>query len=264
MYDYWLKQTVDQPLFADLLWSRPEHKAQAGKLLIVGGNTHGFAAVGEAYTEASKAGIGVARALLPSSLQKTVGRIFEAGEYAPSTPSGSFNRQAQAELRAMDAWSDGTLLAGDFGRNSETAIVLEQFLHATQGQVTLTKDTVDYFIHEPYAVIDRPSTLIVLSFAQLQKLASKARSTYAFTFDMNMLQLVAALHDFTNDHQSAIIVKHLETIFVANGGQVSTTKLAQDLPIWRVKIAAHASVWWLQNPSKTFESLTTSIVSAVA
>src|SRR3954462_7666379 len=109
---YWHKQTPDKPLFPDLLWSRPENKRQAGKLLIVGGNTHGFAAAGEAYAEAIKAGIGTARVLLPDGLQKTVGRVFEAGEYAPSTPSGSFGRQALAELLSLSRWADGTLLAG--------------------------------------------------------------------------------------------------------------------------------------------------------
>src|SRR5882762_3047468 len=103
---YWYKQTSEKPLYPDLLWSRPENKSQAGKLLIVGGNLHGFAAAGEAYTEAVKAGIGTARVLLPDSLQKTVGRVFEAGEYAPSTPSGSFSRKALAELLDMSGWSD--------------------------------------------------------------------------------------------------------------------------------------------------------------
>src|SRR5471032_3085314 len=107
MRDYWHKQAADKPLYPDLLWSRPENRAQAGKLLIVGGNAHGFAAAGEAYAEATKAGVGTARVLLPDSLQKTVGKVFEAGEYAPSTPSGSFAKRALAELLAMAEWADG-------------------------------------------------------------------------------------------------------------------------------------------------------------
>src|SRR3982750_3265194 len=95
---YWHKQTPEKPLFPDLLWSRPENRAHAGKLLIMGGNAHGFAAPAEAYAESEQAGIGAARVLLPDSLQKTVGRTFAAGEYAPSTPSGSFSQKALAEL----------------------------------------------------------------------------------------------------------------------------------------------------------------------
>lgn len=257
----WHKQTADQPLYPDLLWSRPQNKRQAGKLLIVGGNAHGFAAAGEAYGEAVKAGIGTARVLLPDSLQKTVGKVFEAGEYAPSTPSGSFAQTALAELLAMAEWADGVLLAGDFGRNSETAILLEKFAEEYTGQLTLAKDAVDYFINMPEKLLGRTNSLLVLSFAQLQKLATKARFPKAITFEMDFLRLVDILNEFTKRHQTAIITKHLQTIFVAVNGQVSTTKLDQDVEFWRVKTAAHAGVWWLQNPAKPFEALTTSLQS---
>jgi hypothetical protein len=260
MHDYWHKQTKDTPLFKDLLWSRPEQIAQAGKLLIVGGNAHGFAAPAEAYSEASSAGIGVCRVLLPTSLQKTVGRILSNGEYAPSTPSGSFARSALASLLELSAWADATLLAGDFGRNSETAIVLEQFLGKHHGQVTLTKDTVDYLSINPAVLLDRPDTLLVISFAQLQKLAIHAHFSSAFTFDMNFLRLVDMLHEFSQKHTASIIVKRTETMFVAVNGQVSTTKLDEEIEVWRVKTAAHAAVWWLQNPTKPFEATTTSLV----
>jgi ADP-dependent NAD(P)H-hydrate dehydratase / NAD(P)H-hydrate epimerase len=258
MHDYWHKQTVEQPLFPDLLWSRPENRAFAGKLAIIGGNAHGFAAPAEAYQAAAKAGIGVARVLLPDSLQHTVGRVFEAGEYAPSTPSGSFNQQALSELLDMSGWADGTLVAGDLGRNSETAILLEQFIAKYQGQLTLTKDSVNYLISTPVSILERPDTLLVLSFSQLQKLATAAHFGTAFTFDMDFIRIISALHEFTLKHKLTIITKHLETFFAAVSGQVSTTKLPADQPIWRERAAATAAVWWLQNPTKTFEALTSS------
>lgn len=257
---YWHRQTPDQPLFPDLLWSRPENRRQAGKLLIMGGNAHGFAAAAEAYNTAVGAGIGTARVLLPDSLQKTVGKVLEAGEYAPSTPSGSFARKALAEVLAMAGWADSLLLAGDFGRNSETAVVLEQLLGKYDGQLTLAKDAVDYFARTARPLVERENTLLVLSFAQLQKLAAGAGVTKAFTFNMDMLRLIDALHEFTSSRPAAIITKHLDTIFVAADGQVSSTKLAQDREIWRVRTAAQASVWWLQNPGKPFEALTSAVM----
>lgn len=259
MHDYWHKQTPDKPLYPDLVWSRPEHTAQAGKLLIIGGNAFGFAAAGEAYSEAQKAGIGSTRVLLPDSLQKTVGKVFTAGEYVPSTPSGSFSQQALGELLTMGQWADGVLLAGDLGRNSETAILIEKFLAKYSGRVTLTKDAVDYFINLGPTFMNRPETTVVLSFAQLQKLATQAHFDQAFRFDMDFLRLLETLHDFTKRFKISIVTKHLETIFVAVDGQISTTKLETDLEIWRVRAAAAASVWSLQNPSKTFEALTTAV-----
>ncbi len=260
MQDYWQKQTAEQPLFPDLLWSRPENKSQAGKLLIVGGNAHGFAAAAEAYAEAVTANIGTGRVLLPNSLQKTVGRILEAGEYAPSTPSGSFSQRALGVLLEMSAWADGVLLAGDLGRNSETAILLEQFIQKYQGQLTLTQNALDYFTKLPGPLLNRKNSLLVASFAQLQKLAISANFPKAFTFDMDFLRLIESLHQFTEKYESAVIVKHLQTILVAADGQVSTTKLTIDQEMWRVKTAAQAATWWLQNPTKMFQSLTSAIL----
>lgn len=257
-HTYWHKQTADSALYPDLSWSRPENRAQAGKLAIIGGNAHGFAAAGEAYIESERAGVGVARVLLPDSLQKTVGRVFEAGEYAPSTPSGSFSQKALSDALSIANWGDATLLAGDVGRNSETAILLESFCSKYTGQLTITKDAVNYVISAP-VLLSRSDTLLVLSFAQLQKLAIASHNPDPFTYDMGLVQLVDKLHAFTTTHPAHIIVKYLEDIVVAVNGQISTTKLQKDMPIWRVKIASYAAVWWVQNPSKPFEAMTTAV-----
>ncbi len=259
---YWHKQTVDKPLFPDLLWSRPENKRQAGKLLIVGGNLHGFAAPAEAYQLAMQAGIGSVKVLLPDALKKVVGPIIENGEYAPSTPSGSFSQKAVDELLALSDWADGVLLAGDFGRNSETAIVIEKFLIKSGALVTLTKDAVDY-VTSASPLLKRSDTVLVLSIAQLQRLAKKLQPAHAVRFSMDLLQMVEALHTISRTSGYGFITKHLEHLFVAVNGNVSSIKLSADMPLWRVKSAAQVSVWWLQNPSKTFEALTTGIFESV-
>jgi hypothetical protein len=259
--EFWHRQTNETPLYPDMQWSRPENKLYAGKLLVVGGNLYGFAAAASAYAEAEKAGAGTVRALLPDALRKTVGKVFVAGEFAPSTPSGSFGRRSLAELLAFSSWADGVLLAGDFGRNSETAIVLETFAQKYAGQLTIAKDAADYFASEPKNALNRPHTLLVVSMAQLQKIGVQARFPQAFTYGMDLVRLVETLHDFTLEHQAHIIVKHLDTIVVAVGGEVSTTRLKVDRAIWRVTAASHASVWWMQNPSKPFEALTTAMLS---
>lgn len=259
---YWSKQTVDKPLFPDLLWSRPENRALAGKLLIIGGNAYGFAAPAEAFSQASKASIGVAQVLLPDATKRIVGRVFETGDYAPSTPSGSFAQKSLSEFLSHAAWSDGVLLAGDLGRNSETAILLEKFVTSYRGQLTITKDAADYFTAGPHALLTRPETTLVVSFAQLQKLATNAKFSQAFTFSMDLLRLVDALHEFTAKYPVNIVVKHLMNIVMATGGKVSTTKLETDKEIWRVATATYAAVWWLQNPNKPFEALSTAVSEA--
>lgn len=255
---FWHKQTRDKALFPDLLWSRPETRTTAGKLLIIGGNAFGFAAPGEAFTEAGRGGVGETRVVLPDRLRSTVGNVL-AAEFAPSNASGSFSQKALDQLLIDSNWADGVLLAGDLGRNSETAVLLEKFCASYHGQLTIAKDSVDYFTAGPQTLLARPKTTLVLSFAQLQKIGTQSKFQPTFTFSMDLVRLVEALHNFTTQYSVNIVVKHLENIVVAAGGQVSTTKLESDLDIWRVKVAPHAAVWWLQNPSKPFEAITTAL-----
>lgn len=259
--DFWLTQTHDKPAFPELEWSRPENRMHAGKLLIVGGNQHGFAAPAEAYGHAQKAGAGHLQVLLPNAIRKLVGAIVPEANFADSTPnSGSFSQKALGELLDSANWADGILFAGDLGRNSQTAILLEKFLDKSSTATTLTKDAVDY-CYNP-RVIDRPNTLLVLSLSQLQRLGTAAKFERHIAFSMDLLHLAEWLHIFTTRYAVKIITKHHDQIIVAAGGQISTTKIVPDLSTWRLQTAAYASVWWLQNPSKAFEALSTAVISA--
>lgn len=258
-HTYWHRQTKDKPLFPDMIWNRPENRLHAGKLLIIGGNLHDFKAPADAYGEAMKAGAGTVRVILPDTLSKTVGAFFPEAEFAKSTPSGSFAVEALADLLLAVAWADGVLLAGDFGRNSETAILLEKFLEKYTGQLTLTKDAVDYFVKSPTTLLTRSDTTLVLSFSQLQPLANAAGFLPPFTFSMGLLKLVDNLHAFTEQHQAHIITCLESNLCVGANGQISTTKLENPPKIWRVRTSAHASTWWLQNSNMPFDALTTAI-----
>lgn len=262
--EFWHKQQAGKPLFPQLEWSRPENRQTAGKLLIVGGNLHGFAAPAEAYSESIAAGIGMSRVLLPSAIQKVVGPSVENGEFAASTPSGSFSQRALVEVLDWSKWSDGVLFAGDLGRNSETAIMVEKFLQKCEEPTIITKDAIDYVVSLPMSALERPNTTLVPSFSQLQRLGIAGKFASPLTFNMDLLRLVDWLHIFTERFAPHIIVKHLNHIFVGVNGEVSSTKLSQDVPIWRLKIATYAAVWWIQNPSKPFEGMTASILQATA
>lgn len=257
---YWQKQTKDEPLFPNMLWNRPENRMHAGKLLIIGGNSSGFKAPADAYRYAVKAGIGTARILLPDSLRKTVGEVFlEMGEYAPSTPSGSFSYRSFAELLAHSNWADGVLLAGDFGRNSETAQLLEYFVNKYTGQLTITGDALDYFLGSPSPIIQRPNTVLVVTFQQLQKIARALKSPHAITSSMSLSNFAHTLLQFTNGFQAGVLVQHLQQYCVVAESHVSTTPFLAE-PEDTLLRASNACVWWLQNPTQQFSALTTSII----
>lgn len=254
---YWQRQTKDKPLFPDLLWSRPENRAHAGKLLIVGGNAMGFSAPAEAYSESLKAGIGSTRVLLPLSVKKELPAAFHEAEFAPNTPSGSFAQAALGELVSAAEWADAVLLAGDFGRNSETAILLEKFAQKYNGQITIVGDAIDYFYMPVPAILNRTNTTVIVDISQLQKLAAGAKFPKAFTSALDFLHIVDLLHEFSKASATNIVLVHEKSVFVAVDGDVATTQF-ENLPN-QTKIAAHASVWWLQSPADSFAALTTSV-----
>ncbi|HET8709381.1 MAG TPA: hypothetical protein VFL85_03815 [Candidatus Saccharimonadales bacterium] len=253
---YWHKQTKDKLLFPGLLWSRPENRLHAGKLLIIGGNGYEFKAAANAYGDALAAGIGTAKVILPASMQKTVGKIFPEAEFAPYTPSGSFARTSLASMLDAADWADGVLLAGDLGRNSETAVVIEQFLQKHEGRVTLVNDAVEYCLNTPEGCLDRPETTVVMDIAQLQKLATGAAHTPAFVSSMDFVPFIENLHDFSLKTACNMVVHHADHLTVACGGKISTTPGNEPDA---TDIAARASVWWLQNPAQPFAALTTSL-----
>lgn len=257
MHSHWQKQAKD-PLFPDLVWARPETKKTAGRLLIIGGTGQEFAGVAEAYQQAEKAGIGVARVILPHSLERTVGKLFPAAEFAPSNPSGSFAVSTLAEILAASTWSEGLLIAGDTGNNSETTQLFERFLAKYTGQLTLCGDVVDVLLANPLQILDRPSTTLVIFLEQLQKLAVAAHYHEAFTSDMGLLQLVERLHGFNKLHAAHLVVPYENAVAVAVDGHISTTD-RPDHPSTNY-LAAHVATWWLQNPTKPYESLTTAII----
>lgn len=257
LMDTWQKQG-SEPLFPDLLWSRPENKRTAGKLLIIGGNLHNFSAPGQAYAAAVEAGVGTAKVLLPEGLRKTIGSVLDNCEFGPMNKSGSFSKTALTDWLEWANWADAVLLAGDLGRNSETAIVTEQFIKNYSGQLTVNQDALDQFRDNPKPLFERANTTVVASFGQLQKMWPKItqdqrviRYGNSLTANLDVLQATARLLP------ANIVTKQHDDLIVAVKDRISTSDNDQD--IWRVETAAKMAVWWLQNPSKPFEALTTAV-----
>lgn len=260
-HSYWHKQTSGNPLFPDFEWNKPEQRSQAGRLGIIGGNKLGFAGVGEAYSVALAAGVGEVRTLLPDVLRRTVPATITDVLFAATTPSGSLGREAIGEMKALGDWSSGVLLIGDAGRNSETAILYEDFVREYHGQLTITRDAFDLLINTLEVVAERPDTLVVVSFAQLQKLFSKVYYPKILTFSMQLQQLVEALHKFTITYPVTIMTFHQDNLVIANGGDVTTNPWENPMAIWRGSVATQAAAYWLWAPQKPLEAATASLAA---
>jgi NAD(P)H-hydrate repair Nnr-like enzyme with NAD(P)H-hydrate dehydratase domain len=247
----WQKQTPDKPLFPDVLWSRPENKRHAGKLLIIGGHKQSFNVVSGAYTAALKAGAGTVRVVLPDSLQKMLVKLFPEAEYAASTPIGSFSRQALGTLLDAAEWADAVLLAGEFGGNSETQIMLDSFVDKYDGALALAGDTLDLLAANHNKLANRQRTLVIGELSQLQKLAAPSLIQQKSDFTKVLDQVSA----WAQKVSMSIVTIHSNKAIVANREQISTTPVSISTP--DINLAAYATVWWLQQPEKPFEALTT-------
>ena len=258
---YWKKQTSNKPLYPDVEWNKPEQRSQAGRLGIIGGNKLGFAGVGEAYNVATTGGVGEVRVLLPDALRKTIPATMTDVLFGATNPSGSLARGASNEMAAISAWATGVLLVGDAGRNSETAILYEDFLKDYTGPLTITRDAVDLIKNSSATIVERPNTLLVVSFAQLQKLFQSVYYPKVLTFSMQLAHLVDALHKFTITYPCAVMVLHKDYILIAEGGAVTSTEWQNPMAIWRGSVAAKAASYWLWNPSSALIAATASIAT---
>jgi len=257
--NYWQRQSIDKPLFPDLFWTRPEQRQLGGKLLIIGGHEGSFVLVAKAYETAQQAKIGTLRVLLPDKLKKTVDNFLPGAIYAPSNISGSFAQPALDNFITESNWADGVLLAGDFGKNSETAIVLEKFVQKYNSRLTIAHDALEYWLHAAQPILDRADTTIVLNLTQFQQLYSAGHSVVAITANIGLTPLVNYLHDFSLQHAAHLVICFEQMIIIASRGRVVSTAQPATKAINISKVAANAAVWWLQNPLKVFEALSCAV-----
>lgn len=256
---YWHKQSPDSPLYPDFEWIKPEQKTKAGKLAIVGGQKLGFVAASEAYRAASEQGAGQIRLLLPDSLKKSVPKDEDI-VFGPTNIAGSLAKDGYKDLHALGDWAEVTLFIGDAGRSSETSIAYEQFLSGHDGPVVITRDAFDILRESHKLLLNRPQTLLVLSFAQLQKLFKLSYYPIILTFSMQLVQLVDALHKFTITYPTAIAVLHKESLLIAYGGEVISTTWDNPMAIWRGQTATKMATHWLWKPSDPLMCFASSVV----
>lgn len=264
-FDYWLRQDSTKPLYPNIEWQKPEQKSLAGKLLIIGGNTHGFAAVAQAYQDATKAGVGECRVALPESLKKSIDPSVLDCVFVPANQSGGISREGINQLKAATAWADGVLLIGDAGRNSETAIVYEELLRQFPDKLTvITRDAADLLKATWPQLLHHPNTVLILTLAQLQKLYQSVYYPKTILFSMQLTNLVEALHKFTITYQAAIVVFHNNQLVVAQNGKVTSTAWEEPMMIWRGSVAAKASVYATWHPLQLLPAITTSFFTGEA
>jgi NAD(P)H-hydrate repair Nnr-like enzyme with NAD(P)H-hydrate dehydratase domain len=259
-HTYWQTQLHTKPLFPDIEWGKPEQRSARGRLGVIGGNKLGFAGVAESYSVALETGAGECRILLPDCLRKQIPSSMTDVVFGDSNPSGSLAKDALPEALALAQWSSCLLMAGDAGRNSETAVLYSDILRNYQGPLVITRDAIDLVKNDAEALVNRNNTVLILSFAQLQKLFQGVYYPKMLTFSMQLMQLVEAVHKFTLTYPVTLAVLHRDMLVVAHEGHVTTTQWETPLAIWRGHTAARAATYLMWTPSQPIEAITASLL----
>lgn len=254
----WQKQSKEKPLFPDLLWSRPENRKHAGKLLIIGGQASEFQNISSAYSFANEAGAGAIRILMPSSLSKLTGHI-EGAEFAPSNKSGGFAKTALAQFFDLSEWADHILLAGDFGKNSETTVILDGFLLKNSKPATIAQNSLGTIGISLEQLIKMPLTLAIDKGA-FQKIGMAVGTHAPITSSTTYENMGEIIQSISSRSKASFVIIDEEHIWTAVSGEVVSTK---SKPIDINALSAYCAVWQMQNPAKPLEALATACQQSI-
>lgn len=257
---YWHKQTAENPLYKDFEWNKPERQSERGKLGIIGGQSSGFIAVAESYNIAKSSKIGQVRVLLPDSLKKTVPISSDEVVFSMTNSTGGLSKEAESDVLALIKWSDICLMIGDSGKSSETAICYENTISKTESPIIITRDAVDLLLNSVDLLLSKPNVALVLSFAQMQKLFKNCYYPIILSFNMQLTQLVEALHKFTITYPISICVYYQSSIVIASGGEVTTTKFEKPMDIWRGITATKMALNWIYKKEDPLQCFTAAVI----
>lgn len=255
----WQKQDRDKPLFEDLLWSRPENKKYAGKLLIIGGQAGEFQNISSCYSFAKEAGAGTIRILMPESLHKIAASI-DGSEFAAANKSGGFARTALAQFFDLSEWADHILLGGDFGKNSETTVILDGFLLKNSKPITISQNAISS-IGITYEQLIKMSLTLVIDRDLFQKIGKAAGTHVPITTLTTYENMGEIIQSISSQSKANFTITDEEHIWAAVKGKVVSTR---SRPVDINALSAYCAVWQMQNPNKTLEALATAVQQSIS
>lgn len=264
---YWQKQT--KPLFPDLAWNIPEQKT--GQINVIGGNSQSFHSVIRlAEFLGQNFPLREVSVYLPDALRGQLPPLANLN-FAPSTSSGSFAKSG--DLRASFKTGDFTILAGDFSKNSATAIALSEAIanyldnsdDATLlNPLLLTRDSIDLLAESSEKLLTHPRLFLVASMAQLQKVFRAVYYPRMIMLSQPLVPIVETLHKFTLSYPATILTFHQNQIIVANSGNITTTPIENTpyapLSLWSGQLAGKIAALNLYNPNQSLQATTAAIL----
>ena len=260
--NYWQKQDSNKPLFEAIFWSKPEQRSQLGRLGIIGGTKTSFLAVAKAHQTVNELGP-EPTLVLPEDL-KPILKSLPNTVFAVTNPSGGLSQKALADFLALQAATDGLLLVGDAGKNSETNLLYENFALqlASSKPVVITRDAIELVSNSFHHLVNQPNLTFIMSFAQAQKLFRGVYYPVMLLHSMPLVKLIEALHKFTITYPPVIVLFHQNQLLIAQAGRVISVNFDQSAKIWQGILQAKIACWQIWNPQKLLEATVCALVEA--
>lgn len=258
--DYWQKQDPKQALFEKILWSKPDQAAQAGRLGLIGGTKSTFLAVSQAWQASANLKVEVS-SVLPAEL-KPILKTLPNAVFADTNPSGGLSQKALPDLLTLQAATDGLLLVGDAGKNSETSLLYENLVRRanTDKPIIITRDAIELVSGAFNHIVNQSNLVLIMSLSQTQKLFRSVFYPTMLLFSMPTAKLVEALHKFTVTYQPTVVMFHQNQLFIARNGQIVTTDFTKMSDIWQGVLQAKIACWCIWNPQKPLEACACAVI----
>ncbi|MDO4870756.1 MAG: hypothetical protein Q3996_01540 [Candidatus Saccharibacteria bacterium] len=252
--DYWRKQDPKQPIFESILWSKPDQINQTGQIGLVGGTKSTFLAVSQAWQAITNLKVQTS-SVLPAEL-KPILKNLPNTVFADTNPSGGLSQKALPELLSLQNTTDGLLLVGDAGKNSETSLLYENFIRQVSNDkpIIITRDAIELVSNAATHIVNQDNIVLIMSFSQTQKLFRSVFYPTMLLFSMPIVKIIEALHKFTITYRLTIVLFHQNQLFIAHEGQVISTEFTKMTDIWQGILQAKIACWCVWNPQKLLEA----------
>jgi NAD(P)H-hydrate repair Nnr-like enzyme with NAD(P)H-hydrate dehydratase domain len=243
------------PLYPKVLYNRPITRSGGGRLLVVGGHTGEFSLPTAVHQFAIAAGIGECTVVLPDKLAKFLGGA-PGTAFTASTPSGSLDGAALGRILELSEESDAVAIGPSLSNNSTTSILTERLVSEIQRPIAVFDEGLVALRTNLQAVTDNPKALIILTMAEIFKLAGALGVAINIRPGAGLINKLEIIQDVVAAGRASYVVYGTE-IIVAAGGKLVVTPANYRLSLTPALFYGTLTTFWVQNPTDPAAGLVT-------
>ncbi|HVQ44864.1 MAG TPA: hypothetical protein VMT30_07960 [Candidatus Saccharimonadia bacterium] len=243
------------PLYPQVLYSRPVTRRAGGRLLVVGGHVGEFSLPTAMHQFATAAGIGECTVIMPETLAKFLGGA-PGTAFAAATPSGSLGGEALGRILELSEEADAVAIGPSLSNNSATAILAERLAAEIQRPLIACDDGLVALRQTLPAVTDNPEALIILTMAELFKLAGALGVAINIRPGAGLINKLEIIQNVAAASRAAYAVYGTE-IIIAAGAELIVTPINYRLSLTPALFYGALSTFWIQNHAQPAAGLAT-------